>query len=79
MGYRSNRTCGSFIDDQSAASSEDGSEVSYRRELPAAGLPVRSVRAGSATCAFDLTGRCHAAGGSGCGACQDRRSCTAGD
>jgi hypothetical protein len=76
MGYRSNRTCGCFIEDQSAASSEDGSKASYRRwELPAAGLPVRSMRAGDATCA----GHYHTAAGYGCGAGHDRRSSTAGD
>jgi hypothetical protein len=71
------RTCGSFIEDPSAASSEDGSKASYRRELPAAGLPVRRVRVGNATCAFDRAG--YHAVGSGCGAGEDRHSSTADD
>jgi hypothetical protein len=48
-------------------SSEDGSEASYRWELSAVGLPVRSVWIGNVTRAFDSTGRHHAVGGSGCG------------
>ena len=72
-------TCGSFIEDQSAASSEDGSEVSYRSELSAADLPVRSVWVGNTTCAFDSTVRYHAADDYGCGACQDRHSSTVDD
>jgi hypothetical protein len=71
--------CDSFIEDQSAASSEDGSEVSYRWDLSAVDLPVRSVWAGNASCAFDSTGHYHAADDFGRGARQDRRSSTAGD
>jgi hypothetical protein len=71
--------CGSFIEDQSAASSEDGSEAFHRWELSAVGLPVRSVRADSATCVFDSVGHYHAADDFGCGACQERHSSNPGD
>lgn len=46
-----------FIEDQSAASCEDGSEVSHRRELSAVDLPVRSVWADHVSCDVDSTGR----------------------
>jgi hypothetical protein len=78
-GYRSNRTRGSFIADQSAASSEDGSKVSYRWELPAADLPVRSVRVGDATCASGSAGHYDTTADFGCGAGQDRHTSTADD
>jgi hypothetical protein len=79
MGYRSDRTWNSFIEDQFAASSEGGTEVCSRCELSAGDLPVRSVWAGSATCAFDSTGHYHAAADFGCGAGQDRHCSTADD
>jgi hypothetical protein len=80
MGYRGNwRRAALSIEDQSAASSEGGREFANRRELSAVDLPVRSVRAGNATRAFDSTGHCHAADEFGCGACQDRRCSTADD
>jgi hypothetical protein len=77
MGYRSNRICDSFIEDQFAASSEGGTEVCSRCEPSAGDLPVRSVRAGNATGAFDSTGHHHAGAGFGCGAGQDRLCSTA--
>lgn len=52
---------------------------SCRWELAAVDLPVRSVWAGNATCAFDSAGHYHAADDFGCGACQDRHSSTADD
>jgi hypothetical protein len=79
MGYRSNRTYDSFIEDQFAASSEGGTEACSRCELSAGDLPVRSVRAGNAACAFDSTGHYHAAAGFGCGAGQDSLCPTADD
>ncbi len=66
-----------FIEDQSAASCEDGSEVSHRRELSAVDLPVRSMWAGHVSCDVDSAGRCHTAGCFGCGACWDCRCSTA--
>jgi L,D-peptidoglycan transpeptidase YkuD (ErfK/YbiS/YcfS/YnhG family) len=40
---------------------------------------VRSVWVGHVSCDVDTTGRCHAAGDFGCGACWDRHCATAGD
>jgi hypothetical protein len=53
----------------SPASCEGGSEVSHRRELSAADLPVCSVRSDDVSCDFDAIGRQHVAADFGCGAC----------
>jgi hypothetical protein len=54
-----------FIGDQSAAPCEDGSEVSHRRELPAADQLVRSLWGGHVSRDVGCTGRCHTAGTGG--------------
>jgi hypothetical protein len=63
MGYRSNEGLAAlFIEEHFAASSEGGSEVRYRGDLSAGGLPERSVRAGRVFSVFDGTCRYHVGG-----------------